>query len=61
MRAPSSSIATARVLVGGRDIGAVMIREGFALPYQPGSAAKEARLKKWCGPDARLGDTWSSG
>jgi Staphylococcal nuclease homologue len=51
-----------RVLVDGRDIGAVMIREGFALRYQPGAAAaKEARLKKWCGSDARLDDTWRSG
>ena len=51
----------ALVFVDGRDIGAAMIREGFALPYRPGVAAKEARLKKWCGPDARLGNTWSGG
>jgi endonuclease YncB( thermonuclease family) len=51
----------ARVLVEGSDIGAVMVHEGFALRYQPSAAAKEARLKKWCGPDARLGDTWSGG
>ena len=51
----------ALVFVDGRDIGAAMIREGFALPYRPGVAAKEARLKNWCGPDAQLGDTWSGG
>ncbi len=44
----------ARVYAGGRDVGQALLSEGYALRYQPGPAAKEARLKRWCGPGARL-------
>jgi micrococcal nuclease len=39
----------ARVSVGGRDVGATLIREGFALSYQPGAAARSERIRAWCG------------
>ncbi len=44
----------ANVKAGDIDVGAVLIEEGFALPYQRGGAAKLARLKVWCGQDAVL-------
>ncbi len=46
----------AKVHVGGVNIGQQMIRDGVALPYQPGKDAKLARLRHWCGPDAQLED-----
>lgn len=49
----------ARVFAGGRDVGAVLIAEGHALPYRPGGAANLARLRAWCGPDAELDDRWN--
>ena len=39
----------ARLSVGGRDVGTVLVREGLALPWQSGPEAKEARLRHWCG------------
>ena len=39
----------ARLSVGGRDVGTVLVREGLALPWQRGPEAKEARLRHWCG------------
>ena len=38
----------ARVYVGGRDVGGVLIREGLALPWEDGSEAREGRLRNWC-------------
>jgi endonuclease YncB( thermonuclease family) len=38
----------ARISVGGRDVGAVLVQEGLALPWQDGAAAKEARRRRWC-------------
>ena len=37
----------ARVSVGGNDVGQVLVREGLALPWQDGPAAKEARQRQW--------------
>ena len=31
----------ANVFAGGIDVGATLLKEGFALPYQPGGAAKQ--------------------
>ncbi len=31
------------------DVGAVLIREGLAVPYRPGKAAKAGRIAHWCG------------
>ena len=39
----------ARLSVKGIDVGATLVREGLALPWHEGAAAKEARLQKWCG------------
>ena len=39
----------ARLSVGGRDVGTILVREGLALPWQSGPEAKEARLRHWCG------------
>lgn len=50
----------AKVHVGGVNVGQQMIRDGVALPYQPGKDAKLARLRHWCGPDAGLDDTWKN-
>lgn len=44
----------AYVYAGGVDVGAVLLEEGYALPYEPGKAAKLERLQHWCGPDAQL-------
>jgi endonuclease YncB( thermonuclease family) len=38
----------ARISVGGRDVGTVLVQEGLALPWQDGAAAKEARTRRWC-------------
>jgi hypothetical protein len=29
------------------DVGAILMREGLALPYEPGSEAKAARIAHW--------------
>ncbi|MDX0716417.1 hypothetical protein BMJ34_05900 [Sinorhizobium medicae] len=50
----------AKVHVGDINVGQQMIRDGFALRYQPGKDAKLARLRHWCGPDAGLDDTWKN-
>ena len=39
----------ARVYVGGRDLGQVLIQEGLALPWRDGSEARADRLQHWCG------------
>jgi endonuclease YncB( thermonuclease family) len=39
----------ARVYVAGRDVGAVLISEGLALPWQDGGEARDFRVKHWCG------------
>jgi micrococcal nuclease len=39
----------ARVSVGGRDVGSILVSEGLALPWQDGPEAREARLRHWCG------------
>jgi micrococcal nuclease len=39
----------ARVSAGGRDVGDVLIREGLAQPWREGSAAREERVRAWCG------------
>lgn len=44
----------ANIFVGSIDVGETLIREGHALRYKPGSAAKLRRLQAWCGQDARL-------
>jgi micrococcal nuclease len=38
-----------RLSVNGRDVGALLIREGLALPWQDGAEAKETRRRHWCG------------
>ena len=38
----------ARVYVDGVNVGQILIDEGHALNYVPGSVAKGARLAKWC-------------
>jgi endonuclease YncB( thermonuclease family) len=40
----------ARLTVGGRDVGALLIQEGLALPWQEGAASREAQTRYWCGP-----------
>ena len=37
------------VRADGADVGAVLVNEGFALPYEPGSRAKASRIAHWCG------------
>jgi endonuclease YncB( thermonuclease family) len=49
----------ARVYADGQDIGAILISEGHALPYEPGGNAKLARLRVWCGAGANFDDRWS--
>jgi micrococcal nuclease len=39
----------ARVYVGGRDLGQVLIQEGLALPWRDGPEARADRLQHWCG------------
>jgi micrococcal nuclease len=41
--------ALVRVTVRGRDVGETLMREGLALPWKDGGAAREERLKVWCG------------
>ena len=36
------------------NVGQTLLAEDYVLRYRPGTAAKEARLKAWCGPWARL-------
>jgi micrococcal nuclease len=36
------------VKVDGRDVGAVLLAEGHALPYVPGPEAKAQRMAAWC-------------
>jgi len=31
------------------DVGAVLLREGLAVPYRPGKVEKAARIAHWCG------------
>ena len=46
----------AQVFAGENNVGKTLIKEGYALPYKPGSAAKLKRLRAWCGPNATLED-----
>jgi endonuclease YncB( thermonuclease family) len=39
----------ARLSAGGRDVGEVLVQEGFALPWKDEPAARAARLQHWCG------------
>jgi endonuclease YncB( thermonuclease family) len=38
----------ARLYAGETNVGEVLLKEGHALPYVPGSKAKAARLATWC-------------
>lgn len=38
----------AKVYVDGKDVGAVLLAEGHALPYRPGRDAKAWRQAQWC-------------
>jgi endonuclease YncB( thermonuclease family) len=38
----------ATVYVGEIDVGDVLLKEGYALPYVPGPEAKAKRLSTWC-------------
>jgi endonuclease YncB( thermonuclease family) len=49
----------ARVRVGGRDVGDILIGEGHALPYRSGGNNKLTRLRVWCGSQANLDDRWN--
>ena len=44
----------ANVKAGAIDVGATLLAEGYALPYQSGYEAKLLRLRTWCGPNAEL-------
>jgi endonuclease YncB( thermonuclease family) len=48
----------ARIAAGTVDIGQALVTEGHALRWQPGSEAKLARLRAWCGDNADFGDRW---
>lgn len=39
----------ARITASGRDVGETLVREGLALPWRDGAAAKENRIRHWCG------------
>ena len=39
----------ATLSAGGKDIGAVLIAEKLALPWQDGPQARAARIRRWCG------------
>ncbi|WP_018182129.1 thermonuclease family protein [Kaistia granuli] len=39
----------ANLATAGGDVGAVLVREGLAVPYRPGKAAKAGRIEHWCG------------
>ncbi|MEJ1157325.1 thermonuclease family protein [Prosthecomicrobium sp. N25] len=39
----------ARVRIAGNDVGLQLIQEGHALPWAPGAAAKQSRIRAWCG------------
>jgi len=39
----------AHVFAGRVNVAAVLLKEGFALPYVPGPQAKAARMAAWCG------------
>ena len=38
----------AKVYANGIDVGEVLMKEGYALPYEPGATAKAERLARWC-------------
>ncbi len=56
--AAASGVRLAEVFAGPYRHRSNTYHEGHALPCRQGSGAKLARLKKWCGPDAALGDRW---
>ena len=37
------------ILADGREVAAVLVEEGLALPWHEGPEAKEARRRHWCG------------
>ncbi|WP_332117267.1 thermonuclease family protein [Azorhizobium caulinodans] len=39
----------ARISVNGRDVGARLLAEGFAIRWKPGRDAWDARAAHWCG------------
>ena len=40
----------ARIILGdGRDVAAILVEEGLALPWHEGPDAKAARRRHWCG------------
>lgn len=41
--------ALVRITDDGRDLGAILVAEGLALPWLTGRAAKAERLAHWCG------------
>lgn len=38
------------VKVGGASVGAMLVREGLALPWRKGAKARAARAAAWCSP-----------
>lgn len=48
----------ARLSVQQGDVGAILVREGLALPWRDGAKAKEERLQTWCGAKSRLPWFW---
>lgn len=51
----------ATVYAGKVNVGYALLQEGHALPYKPGGENKLARLRVWCGQNAKLSDTWRRG
>lgn len=41
--------ALAWLKVGNRDVGQMLLREGYAIPWKPGREAWEYRRRHWCG------------
>jgi endonuclease YncB( thermonuclease family) len=37
------------ILADGRDVAAVLVEEGLAVPWYEGAEAREARRRYWCG------------
>jgi endonuclease YncB( thermonuclease family) len=39
----------AHIIIDGRDLGELLVREKLAVPYRAGAEARTARLVHWCG------------
>jgi micrococcal nuclease len=39
----------ANLMTADGDVGAVLMKEGLAVPYRPGKVAKAGRIAHWCG------------